>query len=340
MKSGGKVLIQVLIVSLIGLASVVGVWLLLSQGASADADISVDKTADPTSLPAPGGDVTFTVRVDNIGVETVTLISLVDNPGSVDLHGKGDCVLTQTILAGEYYECSFTEAVSGSAGDYEDTVTAEAEDGEGNSDIASDSATVSITAGPLHHIKIESEAGGLGSEVNTHAMTTDDEFTVYAAGYDAHGNYIADQVVDWATTGTLDSQTGSGSSFTFAPSTADTSGTVTADAGGGMDDATGTITVNVGDLHHILICTDDAGQTPATDHTMTTDDTWPLYAAGYDADNNFIANQTVTWGETGDLDDVSGSSTSYTFSPSTADTSGTITAEANGETDATGVITV
>ncbi|HIE39219.1 MAG TPA: hypothetical protein EYP77_09165, partial [Anaerolineae bacterium] len=66
--------------------------------------------------------------------------------------------------------------------------------------------------------------------------------------------------------------------------------------------ATATLTVNPGPLDHIVICTDANGENPAGDHTMTTDDTWTLYAAGYDADDNFIANQSVTWDETGSLD--------------------------------------
>ncbi|MDY6874908.1 MAG: hypothetical protein SWK90_01710 [Chloroflexota bacterium] len=341
MKHYRKGIIQVLTVSLIGLVSMVGVWLLLSQGASADASITVEKTADPTSLTVPGGPVTFTVRVNNTGTETVTLTSLSDNLyGNMD--SKGTCAVTQTILAGEYYECSFTENISSeTTTEVTDTVTAGAEDGEGSPLTASDDATVTITAGPLDYIVIEDEAGGAGDPVDTHTMTTDDALTVYAAGYDEFDNYIADQEVDWATTGTLDSQTGSGSSFTFTPSTAGTSGTITADHTTATDDATGTITVGVGDLDHIVICTDANGQSPANSHTMTTDDTWTLYAAGYDADNNFIANQTATWDETGTLDDVSGSSTSYTFEPETAGTSGTITADAGGGmTDATGTITV
>ncbi|MCK4316720.1 MAG: hypothetical protein KAX24_13210, partial [Anaerolineae bacterium] len=327
---------------MIGLAGVVGVWLLLSQGASAGAGISVDKTADPTSLPAPGGTVTFTVWVTNSGSGVVTLTLLTDDVyGNLD--GKGTCVLTQTILAGESYECFFTGTVSGDAGyDVTDTVIAEAEDGEGHTDTASDTATVSITVGPLNYIRIEDAVGGGGSAVTTHAMTADQTFQVWAAGYDAEDNYIADQVVDWATTGTLDSQTGTESSFTFAPTRAPTSGTITADHATAIDDDTGTITVNPGALERIEICTDANGQNPAGVHTMTTDDTWTLYAAGYDAEDNFIANQTATWGKTGTLDDVFAINVvSYTFSPSMADTSGMITADAGGGmTDATGTITV
>ncbi len=64
MKSGGKVLIQVLIVSSIGLAGVVGVWLLLPQGASAspmlqgELDHIVICTDDAGQTPA--GDHTMT----------------------------------------------------------------------------------------------------------------------------------------------------------------------------------------------------------------------------------------------------------------------------------------
>ncbi|MCK4450414.1 MAG: hypothetical protein KAX26_07470, partial [Anaerolineae bacterium] len=157
---------------------------------------------------------------------------------------------------------------------------------------------------------------------------------------DADDNFIANQTATWDETGTLDNVSASGASYTFSPSTADTSGTITADAGGGMTDATGTITVNAGALDYIVICTDANGQNPAGSHTMTTDDTWTLWAAGYDAEDNFRGNETATWDQTGTLDDVSGSGTSYTFSPSTAGTSGTITADADGKSDGTGTIMV
>jgi uncharacterized repeat protein (TIGR01451 family)/fimbrial isopeptide formation D2 family protein len=57
---------------------------------------------------------------------------------------------------------------------------------------------ITVSAGALSAIKIRDEAGGGGSEVGTISMTTDDSRTFYAAGYDADGNYIADQSVTWA----------------------------------------------------------------------------------------------------------------------------------------------
>jgi uncharacterized repeat protein (TIGR01451 family) len=168
---------------------VVGVLLLLSQGASADAVISVDKTADPTSLPAPGGTVTFTVWVTNSGSGVVTLTLLTDDVyGNLD--GKGTCVLTPTILAGDCYSCAFTGTVSSTvAGDVmTDVVTAVAEGDGGPTDTVTETATatVSITAGPLNYIVIEDAADGAGNAVTTHAMTAGQTFQVWAAGYDVY----------------------------------------------------------------------------------------------------------------------------------------------------------
>jgi len=110
--------------------------------------IEVDKTADPTSVDEPGGEVEFTVRVTNTSEEAVTLTSLLDDVHG-DLNGQGTCSVEQEIAAGEYYECSFSAGVIGDAGDSEtDTVTATAEDGEGNEVEAEDDATVTITDVP------------------------------------------------------------------------------------------------------------------------------------------------------------------------------------------------
>jgi hypothetical protein len=199
--------------------------------------------------------------------------------------------------------------------------------------------TVTVLVGGLASIRICTDDAGQ-NEANTHTMTTDETWTLYAAGYDSENNFIGNVSVTWDETGTLDDVSASGVvSYTFEPSTADTSGTITV-SDGVRTDATGLLTVNVGALASIQICTDNAGQNVADTHTMTTDQTWTLYAAGYDANGNFIANQSVTWNETGTLDDVSGSGTSYTFDPSTAPTSGTITVSDGVRSDATGTVTV
>jgi len=107
--------------------------------------ISTEKTADPETMPEPGGDFRFRIRVSNDGVEPVTLTSLVDDVYG-DLDGQGDCAVPQTIAAGDAYSCSFEGSFTGNAGDTQtDVVTATAEDDEGNVTSDDDDATVELT---------------------------------------------------------------------------------------------------------------------------------------------------------------------------------------------------
>jgi uncharacterized repeat protein (TIGR01451 family) len=119
-----------------------------------DTSIAVDKSADPASIPEPGGDVTFTVVVTNTGDDTVTLESLIDDTYG-DLDGQGTCSVPQTMGPGDNYQCDFTATVSGSAGDMEtSTVTATASDGFGNTVQATGGVTVNITgSGPPNQIR-------------------------------------------------------------------------------------------------------------------------------------------------------------------------------------------
>ena len=106
--------------------------------------IAVDKSANPTSLPEPGGNVEFTVVVTNNSFEAVTLTSLTDNVYG-DLNGQGTCATGGTIAASASYSCKFTGAVNGGPGSYTDTVTAVATDNDGTTDTKSDDATVTLT---------------------------------------------------------------------------------------------------------------------------------------------------------------------------------------------------
>jgi uncharacterized repeat protein (TIGR01451 family) len=116
--------------------------------------IEVTKTADPETLPEPGGPVEFTVVVKNTSVSTdpVTITSLVDDPDGagpaepIDLDGKGSCDVPQTIQPGGTYTCKFTRIVSGNAGDVKtDVVTASGHDDDGHAVSDDDDATVSLT---------------------------------------------------------------------------------------------------------------------------------------------------------------------------------------------------
>ena len=59
--------------------------------------IAVTKTPAPTTVDEPGGNVTFTVRVDNTSpVDSVTISSLTDDVHG-DLNGQGSCTVPQAI---------------------------------------------------------------------------------------------------------------------------------------------------------------------------------------------------------------------------------------------------
>jgi len=112
--------------------------------------IDVIKTANPTNIVEPGGDILFTVQVDNDSNpgDTVTITSLYDDPHG-DLNGQGTCSTPQEIAPGGSYTCSFTAAVVGNNGYSEtDEVTASGTDEEGNPAEDSDTATVNITNSP------------------------------------------------------------------------------------------------------------------------------------------------------------------------------------------------
>lgn len=107
--------------------------------------IIVTKTVDPPTLLEPGGDVTFTVQVENQTAEQITLTSLVDDIHGI-LDGQGTCTTPQTIAGNGVFACAFTKALVGQGGDSEtDTVTAIVEDDEGHQAQDQDSATVTFS---------------------------------------------------------------------------------------------------------------------------------------------------------------------------------------------------
>ena len=150
----------------------------------------------------------------------------------------------------------------------------------------------------MHLVEVESEVGDV-------TMTTDESLTLYAAVYDADNNYLQDVSVDWTNTGNLDAVSSSGSSFTFDPSTISTTGTISISSGSLVGDATGTITVNGGNQSYLKIRDASGGAgVEVGDITMTTDESLTLYAAVYDADNNYLQDISVDWTSSGNLDAI------------------------------------
>lgn len=110
--------------------------------------IAVQKTPSVDSVVAPGGPVTFTVRVTNTGTEAVRLTSLTDDVFG-NLAGLGTCATGATLAPGGSYTCAFTGTVTGVAGSsHVNVVTVTAVDDDGTTAVATDDATVRIDAPP------------------------------------------------------------------------------------------------------------------------------------------------------------------------------------------------
>ena len=113
-------------------------------------NIGLTKDANPTQVGEGGADVTFTVVVSNTSVEPVVITVLDDSIygdiGASCLDAGNNSLIGQTIGVSGSLTCTFTETVGeeGVPGSETDTVTATAEDNEGNQAMAADSATVTI----------------------------------------------------------------------------------------------------------------------------------------------------------------------------------------------------
>jgi hypothetical protein len=115
------------------------------------AGIQVVKTASPTSVNEPGGDVTYTYVISNLStVDTLDVFSLVDDILG-NLNGQGDCSLNQSLAptgdSGDSYQCSVTAPVTGDSGDVitnEVEVMAYDDDDPKNTVTDKDTATVNV----------------------------------------------------------------------------------------------------------------------------------------------------------------------------------------------------
>jgi uncharacterized repeat protein (TIGR01451 family) len=105
--------------------------------------IMVTKTANPTSVPETGGNVLFTYTVTNLGVETFTLTSLMDDKFG-NLNGQGTCSVPKGIAVSGSESCTVTVWLSsGNLTPFTNVVTASGVDPEGNP--ATETATAGVT---------------------------------------------------------------------------------------------------------------------------------------------------------------------------------------------------
>ncbi len=106
--------------------------------------ITVTKTANPTSVPETGNNVTFTIRVTNTSQENATISIFSDNKFNLGVHCP--TAVGTTITPGNNYTCTFAKFISGDyPGNHQNMATTVAGDNEGFASVASFTATVVFT---------------------------------------------------------------------------------------------------------------------------------------------------------------------------------------------------
>ena len=129
--------------------------------------IAVSKAANPLSMPAPGGNFTFTVQVTNpSATDPVKITSLVDNIyGDLATRTGSTCgTLIGTTLApgATSAPCTFSGSFTGVSGASQtDTVTVTGVDNNGNTVTATAHATVTLTPAPTPEIAVSKVANPL-----------------------------------------------------------------------------------------------------------------------------------------------------------------------------------
>jgi hypothetical protein len=109
--------------------------------------VNVTVDATPTTLPAPGGTFTYTVRITNTSAETIRIVSLDDSVYG-DLDNWGTCTTQQNMVPGSTYQCSYTGTFTGVEGSNQtNVVEVVANDATLNQARDTDDATVVLTAG-------------------------------------------------------------------------------------------------------------------------------------------------------------------------------------------------
>ncbi len=282
------------------------------------------KSANPGSLPEPGGTATFTVSVTNpaSAIEPIWLASLVDSVYG-DLDGVGTCDVSPPVelAPGASYTCSFAGAVAGDAGSvHTDVVTATAWDNEENSVTAHDDASVTITD-VLPAIQVVKSASptlvhagdsvtytylvtNLGIEPLSDVTLTDDKCSsvTYVSG-DVNDDDLLDVTETWTfrcvttlSTSTVNTVVASGedNEGNKATDTDTASVTVINPALSIVKTASPAAVVLGASVTYTYVVT-NKGDVPLTSVVVTDDKCSPLTFVGGDTDGDAALDLTETW---------------------------------------------
>ncbi len=108
--------------------------------------VELTKTADPLTLPEPGGVFTYTLTIHNSSAEAVTITALTDDNA---LSAECLALVGTSLPAGGTVTCTYSVSHS-EAGTYDNTAFVTVEDNEGNTASDTDDETVTVS-GPAAH---------------------------------------------------------------------------------------------------------------------------------------------------------------------------------------------
>jgi hypothetical protein len=108
--------------------------------------------------------------------------------------------------------------------------------------------------GPVDEIVVRDRIGDAGTEVITYTVTADESIVLWAAGYYS-GTFVENQTANWSVTGGIGTVSPTlGVSTTFFANTVGTGTVMAAHAvTSSLTDASGTITVTPGAVHHFVV---------------------------------------------------------------------------------------
>jgi hypothetical protein len=184
-------------------------------------------------------------------------------------------------------------------------------------------------------IMIEDAPGGAGTEVGSRQLTTDESVPVYAVSRDARNGFVADEEVTWEVAGEPIGwiEEGPATSAEVELTTPGSARVIAVHPTLG-EDATGELEVAVGAPARALVVTSEGGPAVGS-RTLVVGTSLPVYASGYDLDDNYTGPLPVSWtvlGGIGAVDPTAGTSTVFT-----PDHSGTGNIRAGHETAADGL---
>jgi len=218
----------------------------------------------------------------------------------------------------------------------------------------SNSDQFAVSAASGNYLRIEDTSGGGTEYVDGETFTTAQTIVFWAIYYDTYGNLIGNYSTGtWSSTNLTPSASGTGAYWSFSPTAAASSGTLTITNGGIMDRTISNITVSADEtISYIMLRTaPNGGGAEVTTFEVAGQDNGSnenysdyMYVAAYNNDDLFIRDTSATWTEvdmTGGSFETGGSSSSNRYiASSTSNQTGYVSVDVSGATDSSGVVTI